>query len=162
MLIRRATLLDAPAIAKVNVMSWRETYPGIVPQSHLDNLSIDKRQDIWRQAIEQGRFVSVAENEGEVIGFADGGKFCGQHPNIVGELYAIYVLAAYHRKGLGRKLFDSIQQFLDQNNLLPFAIWALADNPACHFYKAMGGKMVDEKWVDIGNIALKEFLFAYE
>ena len=37
--VRAATVRDADDIAIVHVTSWRETYPGIVPQSVLDDLS---------------------------------------------------------------------------------------------------------------------------
>jgi GNAT superfamily N-acetyltransferase len=162
MLIRRATLLDALAIAHVHVISWRETYRGIVPQSHLDNLNVSKRESLWKEAIDQGHFVFVAESDGNIIGLADGGKFRGKQPDIIGELYAIYVLADHHRKGIGGNLFDSVQRILRQNGLCPFAVWVLAENPAYHFYQTIGVRTCNEKLAAIGGVPLKEILLVYE
>lgn len=159
--IRRATVLDAPAIGKVHVISWRETYCGIVTQAYLDELNVSKRQEIWKQIIESGQYVCVAEYEGNIIGFADGGKFRGQHTEIKGELYAIYVLADFHRKGIGKALFSTVSNFLNRNDLLPFGIWVLAENPASRFYQSMGGKIIDEKWEDIGGDSFREVLYTF-
>lgn len=38
-MIREAIESDVEAIAHVHVASWRETYPGIMPQPILDSLS---------------------------------------------------------------------------------------------------------------------------
>lgn len=41
--IRQAAVADAVMIAAVHVQSWRETYQGIVPQSHLAGLDVAER-----------------------------------------------------------------------------------------------------------------------
>lgn len=45
--IRRANLSDASAIAGVHAASWQETYPGIVPDDFLKNLSVERRFVQW-------------------------------------------------------------------------------------------------------------------
>lgn len=41
-LVRKATSEDAPAIAKIHVETWQSVYRGQMPDSLLDNLSIQK------------------------------------------------------------------------------------------------------------------------
>ena len=49
-------------------------------------------------------WVYVAENDaGEIVGFACGGPERSGDPVYTGELYGIYVLPEYHRRGIGRR-----------------------------------------------------------
>ena len=49
--VRLARLDDAPAIAEVHVASWRTTYKGIFSDTLLDSLSVDKREQSWRETL---------------------------------------------------------------------------------------------------------------
>ena len=40
---REATVADCVAVAEVHVRSWKESFAGIVPQSFLDRMSVEKR-----------------------------------------------------------------------------------------------------------------------
>lgn len=163
MLIRKATEKDAAGIAKVHVDSWRTTYKGIVPDSFLNRLSYEEREKIWLKGIHTNG-VYVAENErGEVVGFATGGKErTGKYQAYDGELYAIYLLETAQGKGLGRKLFEAIVMDLQEKKFHSMLIWALVENPACHFYEKMGGKRVDTAEIEIDGKQLKEIAFGWE
>jgi len=43
--IRGATLGDAAAIAGVHIVSWRETYLGLIPETMLRDLSVSVRTE---------------------------------------------------------------------------------------------------------------------
>ena len=45
LIIRDATIVDIPEVAKLHVDSWNITYNGIIAQDHLDKMrnNIDKR-----------------------------------------------------------------------------------------------------------------------
>ena len=51
MIIREANLDDAKGIAKVHVDSWRTTYKNIIPDEYLNNLSYEKREQLWTNNI---------------------------------------------------------------------------------------------------------------
>ena len=71
MITRRAEISDARQLAEVHVRSMRATYPGLVPQSALDDLSVEDRAARKRQHLTEGKAQTfVAEVEGEVTGFA--------------------------------------------------------------------------------------------
>ncbi|MCU0546682.1 MAG: GNAT family N-acetyltransferase [Oscillatoriaceae cyanobacterium Prado104] len=164
--IRSATIDDAPAIARVNVDTWRTAYRNIIPAAFLANLSYEARANNWREifldAKNTGVFACVAENEsGKIIGFAAGcpertGKY-----DYRGELSAIYILEAYQRQGIGRKLVREVATKLAESNLNSMLLWVLEDNSACKFYEALGGEIVGDRETVRAGILLKELAYGW-
>lgn len=163
MIIRKGIEADAGAIAKVHVDSWRSTYKGIVPDTYLERLSYEEREETWLKGI-QTHGVYVAENEqGEVVGFSTGGKErTGKYEAYTGELYAIYVLETEQGKGLGGKLFNAIVTDLKEKKFDSMLIWALEKNPACDFYEKLGGKRIDFTQIEIDGEKLEEVAFGWD
>jgi len=165
MLIRRAELADAPAIARVHVDSWRTTYRGIVPDDALAALSYEQREQTWRRAISHAdsvRCVYVAEaNGGNLIGFASGGPERSGDQVYGGELYAIYLLAEHQRCGAGRRVALAIASHLLQGGLTSMLVWVLAENPARSFYAKLGGQQVYERVETIGGARLVEVAYGW-
>ena len=50
-IIRAAVPADAEHIGRVHVQVWRETYPGIVPQTILDTMSVEARAALDTRAV---------------------------------------------------------------------------------------------------------------
>lgn len=163
MIIRKARAEDAKEIAKVHVDSWRATYKGIVPDSYLETLRYEKREEIWKIAIPIGN-VFVAENEeGKIVGFANGGKErSGQYPGYDGELYAIYLLKAYQGKGIGSTLMKKVIKYLKEKGHNSMIILALEENPACRFYEALGGRRIGTEEIEIGGKEFTEVVFGWK
>lgn len=168
MIIREAKLKDAAAIAKVHVDSWHTTYQGIIPESYLAKLSYQKRKERWTNilsisTVEKADYwVYVAENNlKQIIAFADGGIERNGDAIYQGELYAIYILETYQRKGIGRKLFKTIAGKLAQSGLKSMLVWVLENNPACQFYQALGGQKVKQKQVEFDGVKLNEIAYGW-
>lgn len=166
MIVREATHKDVPTIAKVHVDTWRTTYRGIVPNEHLVNLSYERRANGWYQILnyapEDGNFTYVAEEDsGEIVGFVNGGIERTGDPVYKGELMAIYILQEHQGKGIGRSLARMVVERLHLLNINSMLVWVLADNPACHFYAALGGKPVYEKELEIGGKPLTEVAYGW-
>ena len=105
--VRPARLEDARPTAEVHVETWRATYPGVMPQELLDNLSVDEREALWRQRIPDVRTSQFVAEGGEadgLLGFVSVGPSFSQ-PG-VGELYAIYVRPEAQGRGVGLALMD--------------------------------------------------------
>lgn len=167
MIVREATHNDVPAIAKVHVDTWRTTYRGIVPDEHLANLSYEQRANVWyqilNQAPEDGNFTYVAEDEvGEVVGFSNGGMERTGDPVYKGELVAIYILQNHQGKGIGRHLTRVVAERLHLSGINSMLVWVLADNSACQFYAALGGKLVHEKELEIAGKSLIEVAYGWK
>ncbi len=166
MKIREATIDDAAGLARVHVDTWRTAYAGIVPDEHLAKLSYEQRTQRWREmfaAPYPGRLMLAAENEqGQVVGFAIGGPERESDPVYKGELYGLYLLKEYQKRGIGRKLVTTIAQFLLKSGFTNMLIWVLAENPACDFYEALGGRPVRGKSVVIGGKKLRELGYGWD
>jgi len=165
-LIREAGLEDASGIARVRVAGWQSTYLGIIPQNYLDSLSIEEYVGHWQGILaangRQGH-TYVAENEtNEIIGFALGGGERSQDPVFKGELYALYILDAYQRFGIGRRLVFTIAGYLIREGINSMLAWVLSDNPARAFYEALGGVPVYEKPMRISGKELKQIAYGWE
>ena len=165
MRIREATLDDVPGIARVHVDTWRTTYSGIVPAEYLAGLSYEQRESRWRENLSSqgdGSFTLVADADGSVVGFAGGGPERDTTPGYDGELYGLYVLAAYQRQGIGRELTLTVARRLAADGFRAMIIWVLKDNlKARAFYEAMGGVPVSEKTITIGGSELIEVAYGW-
>jgi ribosomal protein S18 acetylase RimI-like enzyme len=147
MIVREAKIADAPAIARVNLDTWRTAYRKFLPADYLAQLSYQKRESNWQEILSNvkntGDFVCVAQNEsGQIVGFAAGGcertgKYAYQ-----GELFAIYILEEYQRQGIGRQLVRAVAIKLAELNLNSMLVWVLGDNSACRFYEFLGAEKV--------------------
>jgi ribosomal protein S18 acetylase RimI-like enzyme len=161
--IRRADLDDAPAIGLVHVESWRKTYPGIVPDAYLEALDDEKRAALWKQEIEAGRsLVFVAEDQWGIFGFVSGGAIREPIEGYDAELYAIYLMPARQRRGLGHELAMTLREWLLMQGFSSMVVWVLEENlPAVAFYKRNGGLQIAQKTIEIGGKALSELAFGW-
>jgi GNAT superfamily N-acetyltransferase len=163
--IRPATPQDAPGIALVHVASWRTTYKGIMPDEMLANLSVERRESVWRDMLSNPAsqtFVYIAEMDRQIVGFASGGPERSEHPIYKGELSAIYLLLDVQRQGIGRKLAEAVVQRLIELGHETMLIWVAAKNPATHFYAALGGVPVAHKQEEIGGAMIEEIAYGYD
>jgi ribosomal protein S18 acetylase RimI-like enzyme len=164
--IRPASEGDARAIAKVHVQSWRETYQGLVPAEVLANLSEAERTDIWATIIgaqNSGEsFVFGAWMDGELVGFADGGKPRGDIESADSELYAIYVLQCAQGQQVGRRLFQALTSRLFKGGCRRMFLWVLQGNPSAGFYERLGGRSGPLRDITIGGRQFAERSYVFE
>lgn len=162
MQIRRATINDAGAIARVHLASWKTTYPGIIPQAYIDGLRVENGVVRWQIELSGKKAsVFVAEEQRGVFGFIAGGAIAHPVDGYQGELGAIYLLASHQRKGAGAALVRRLAGELRQQGFGNMAVWVLRENPACGFYERMGGLPVAEQTIEIGGKALPEVAFGW-
>lgn len=164
MKIRKASIGDAGGIASVHVNSWITTYKGIIPDDYLNSLEVNQKRGFWEKIIGEGKsIVFVAENENdEIVGFASGGREQTNDPKYMAEVYAIYILEDYQKKGLGKKLIKPVIEQLISNEFPNLVIWALEENTCRRFYESLGGKIVDTKAILISGSALTEIAYGWD
>jgi ribosomal protein S18 acetylase RimI-like enzyme len=161
-IIRPALLGDAGAIALVHVESWRSTYAGIVPDSHLASLNINRRASMWRNSIMRGGgLIFVTETERGVEGFVTGGALRDPIEGYDAEMYAIYLLREWQRQGMGRALVRALAGALVERGHKSMAVWVLDKNPAVGFYQRLGGIQIAQKGIEIGGMRLEELGFGW-
>lgn len=176
LVVRRALPADAAAIARVQVQSWREAYGGIVPQPYLDQLSAAREERQWRGALAAaaagsgggtgqvrpaGPRVFVAEWERQLVGIVSGG-LSRVRRDISGEIYVLYLLRGFQRRGIGRALFDACHYELARCGHRGLLVWVLADNaPARRFYERLGGIRSGESHTQVGAARLREVAYIW-
>ena len=156
--LRQPTLDDADAIARVHALSWKSAYRGIVPDEFLDAIDVDAWAERHRHTmVEDPRvFVAyVAEEEGEIVGWALGGPNRDTSLEFSSELFTIYLHPDYLRQGIGRKLIAAVAESLADLGFESMLVWVLAENwPARRFYEALGGAYVSRGVMDMDDAAL--------
>ena len=162
-MVRPAKLRDAAAIARVHVASWRSTYANLLPDDFLASLTESAYADRWRRVVAEGSSrVFVVEEAGEVVGFASGGRERAGESGFAGELYAIYVMEGFQRRGHGRELVRAVVGGLRGMGLGDMIIWVLRDNqPARGFYERLGGVYVRSQPITIGPATLEEVSYGW-
>ena len=110
--IRRAATGDARSIAEIGVLGWQAAYRGLLPDDFLAGLSVDARAVAWTMVLEaDGDDASpswVAERDGQVVVYLSTGPPRDEDvPLPAAEVYAVYILPAVWRSGLGRALLDA-------------------------------------------------------
>jgi ribosomal protein S18 acetylase RimI-like enzyme len=165
-IIRSAELNDAEGIAYVHVTARQETYRGLMPDSVLDTLSMERRARQWKETLEDASNsyhpTLVAESERKIIGFANYGQERDGNPEYRGELFAIYILKEYQGRGIGRKLIQKTAEGLLTFKLASMLVWVLSDNPYQKFYERLGGVYLREKSLPIGDTMLMEKAYGWK
>ncbi|HEY6540477.1 MAG TPA: GNAT family N-acetyltransferase, partial [Ktedonobacteraceae bacterium] len=163
--IREARIEDAAGMAKVHVDSWRTTYAGIVPDSYLANLSYARREAFWHDilgdAASQGYPFVAVNDEGQIVGFVSGGPQRNGDPVYQAELYSIYLLQEYQGQGVGRQLTRRLVEAFLQAGIRSMLLWVFAENPARHFYEALGGQRLRVEQADFDGVMVDEVAYGW-
>ena len=166
-MIRRATIDDAPAIASVHVASWRSTYRTLLPDDFLASLTESAYEDRWRRVIDgKSNLVYVVEDatpaDDGIVGFASGGLERAGEPGYSGELYAIYILESFQRRGCGSELVRSVVAGLREMKIDDMIVWVLRDNHAArNFYERLGGVYIRAQPITLGSVTLEEVSYGW-
>jgi ribosomal protein S18 acetylase RimI-like enzyme len=159
-MIRSANRDDIPALARVHVQSWLETYTGLVPTEILDAITLESRVAQWERDFDQPHGIFVALEDDQIVGFAS----CGTAQDFLqadGELYTLYLLNSHQHCGLGRALWNAVLEFGRARNWESMVVWVLESNILAQgFYKHQGCKLVDRRVEVLRGAKLSEV--AYE
>ncbi len=164
--IRKALKSDAEAIAKVHVQSWKETYKNIVDDSYLNNLDVLKKTQMWEKIFENNEKkeanLVVENSHSEIVGFICGGAARTHKDKFEGEIYAIYILKDYQKKGLGSSLLKALTSELRNYGFKNMFVTVLKNNDAKIFYQKHGAKLFHSDKVEIGEQVLEEEMYGWE
>ena len=121
--------------AYVHWKSWQEAYAGIVDAGYLARLTLDKCEGIASRFPEN---TWIAKDGERVVGFAAAGKARGVDGETAeGEVYAIYVLEEYQKRGVGYALMRHSLSVLAGCRRI--YVWVLKENQkAISFYERVG------------------------
>lgn len=150
---------DARAVARVQALSWRAAYDGLLPESVLDAQDVDppeEQVDTYHEGLVSNREgVFLAEDKTEVIGFADFRWGDAETKPFVGErdagLKAIYVLPERWGEGIGTSLLErGVAALPDWTEALRLEMLEGNDIGA-RFYESRGFKRTGEATHEIAD-----------
>jgi ribosomal protein S18 acetylase RimI-like enzyme len=151
--VRDARPEDAPAIARVEVETWRAAYADLLPGRMLASMSVPATQAHWLRRIGLGGHGAlfatlVAEHDGEVIGFASGG---GRRASNMARLDMLYVLPEAQGGGAGSALLAGFAARATEAGITAMWCEVLAKNvDARRFYRSQGGVDLGPTWRFMG------------
>lgn len=132
---------DVEAVSTVRVLGWQFAYAGLMPQAHLDAMSIEEDAARRRERFGGGRSVNlVAERDGKVVGWASFGPCRDEDAGPGdGELYALYVHPGQLSTGTGRALMEQVLEQASALGHSALRLWVLERNTrARRFYEQAG------------------------
>ena len=161
-IVRAATNDDVLAMAQVHIASWRETYPGLLPEPMLSRLSIANEAIRRQRMLDRPRArgdarAFVAEQDGEIVGYGS----CNDQRTgplydrgFTGEVSELYVLRKAQRQGAGSLLMAAMADALLERDHRGYSLWVLEQNtPARRFYERLGGTLIAERRTGLAEVA---------
>jgi GNAT superfamily N-acetyltransferase len=150
----------------VHVDTWRSAYKDIVPPEVLESMSYGQRSDYWKGIISkkdrEGIFLVAEEETNGVVGFCVCGRNRDEDLEFASELYAIYVTEVHQGHGIGRALFQEYRKWMLDRGMTSMIVWVLRDNRYRRFYEAMGGEVISERMISIGETELPEVAYGWQ
>ena len=154
--LRPATPADAAGIGPCHLACWQETYAGLLSPAFFAGRTPERFTANWARMLADPATatVTVAEVDGEVVGFAQVIASRDTPPVRDEELVTLYLRAAHHGSGLGQALLDAV--LADR----PASLWVAEENPrARRFYErngftADGERAVLEAWEGLAEIRM--------
>ncbi len=163
-IIRNVNEKDISSVADIQVNGWKTAYKGIIDDVILNSMNKDEKIKRFEGNYKKNGFV-VAELENEVVGFcryADSNEFTPNMQDIDCEITALYVKPDLKYNGIGTKLFQFVVNEFKNQSKSKMILWCLKDNePSKKFYTKMGGKIIKERVIEIGEKSYCEVGFMY-
>ncbi|MBQ7337266.1 MAG: GNAT family N-acetyltransferase [Clostridia bacterium] len=139
--------------ARVHYQAWQETYRGQIVDSYLDKMSYEQCLAIAHRWPDN---IIVAKDGERVIGFTGYGPYRDESLPQTGEVFAIYVLAEYQKRGVGYRLMEAAMEMLKEYPTV--VLWVLKGNQkAIPFYLRYGFRFDGcEKKILIGTHVIEQ------
>lgn len=149
-------------MAKVHINSWRETYPGLLPDPMLARLSIADEAIRWQRLLDRPRALGttlafVADQQGSIVAY---GTCHEQRTGLLrqrgftGEVGELYVLRYAQGQGVGSGLMKAMAGALIERGHRMMSLWVLEQNSRARaFYETRGGKLIAEKRANLIEVA---------
>ena len=134
--VRPARGEDVPAIARMHAKAdWEAYAPLFGARAYaLDVATLEQR---WKRALSDGSLVFVATSGDGIVGLAHA------HAD---RIEALYLVAAYRRRGIGKMLLSELLRGLNGRSIAEVHFDVIAINAdAIAFYRAQGARTVGRR-----------------
>jgi len=138
LIIRDAEQSEFPALAALQIRSWRDVYRGIMPDAYLNDEIEDDLDARWAQLRPSGNDLVLIADQGFIGGFIT--VWCKPDPFIDN----LHVEPGKRSKGTGRRLMQTTAERLMENGYDKVSLYVAARNHrAAAFYRKLGGRFGD-------------------
>lgn len=139
---RPAVADDGRAIAEIHRDTWADTYTRWIPDV-VDGYDIGRSTENWsRYATADGNRLTVAENDGAMLGFACSGP--ARDVEGAGEVYAIYIRPERHGEGIGRTLMADALEWMADLGRPECILWVAEPSVRTRAFYERVGFVLDE------------------
>lgn len=160
-LIRPAAPADAPALARVQVTSYRTAYAPHFPPGFWDGVTEEEQTGDWLEWPNQhpDDVLLVAEVGGRVAGYL----LARAHPyhGAEGEVLALHVLPGERGRGHGAALLRAGVEALRARGARSVGLSTLEENPIRAWYAALGRQEITTLKQDIGGWEVRETVYLW-
>ena len=140
MVIRPTQKADVEAMSRIYVQTWRDTYLGILPFDYLLEMSTLHQSRAFLHELDRNDLISfVAEDSGKILGFITGGLERHGDDIYRGEIFTLYVLKNFQRRGVGKKLLSALAKQFEAYGIYSMLVRVLKLNPYRRFYVKING-----------------------
>jgi GNAT superfamily N-acetyltransferase len=160
---RVGMIADIKGLARVHYESWKTTYTGIFSDQVIANRTYEEVEANWRPRLEKKadkyQCFLAETGEGEIVAFAECGVERTNNYQVDGELYTLYILEEYQKKGIGTELFKMAIGHLLEHEIRSMMTWVIKNNGSRIFYERHEGEVIAEQAV--GDTGIMEVAFAW-
>lgn len=137
--LQRVSQEMLPALSELHVRSWQVAYRGMVPDAHLDGMSVERRLARWLE-----RFPSLVSEEYAIVADESVVGFCvlgatRDSGEQVGEIHGFYLHPDAWGKGYAHPAMRLALVRLREAGFMVVTLWVLEPNArARRFYERAG------------------------
>ncbi|MCX7749376.1 MAG: GNAT family N-acetyltransferase [Clostridia bacterium] len=139
--IRWADENDWHDLGVIHSGAYRSAYKNIIPDYYLQNYTVEKRQEYYRNALRAGtEKIAIMFVDGKAAGLITVGKCRDEDlDNTYGEILGIYLLEDFWGMGFGKRLIHWGSDRIKESGYSRVALWVLKENVnARRFYESLG------------------------
>lgn len=160
---RQAKHDDVDAIARIEVETWRATYPGMLPDRVLVGMSERRQKGAWAGLVRYrpGDIIVVEDGDAGIVGFGNCGAQRDPTLPYAGEIFTLYVTPDAQNRGVGRQLIGALFERLLHGGKASALIWVIRANPSRFFYEHLGGKFVLTRRIRVGGALVEAIAYGW-
>ena len=165
-MVRRATVEDAPGIARVKIAGWRDAFGHFMDPVFLASMDEKDHTARWQRILAQRDDTCamwIALEGDQVVGFI--GVGANRYPDVPcdGELQIIYIDPSAQRKGVGRALLKEGVDWLVAQGYESMAVFVFRDNfKGTSFYRRMGAELFDSSEYEVGGTSYPDECYIWK
>jgi GNAT superfamily N-acetyltransferase len=175
--LRAARVDDRYALARLIIDGNVHAFRGRVPDACLTSLTVEESVRNWAKNFGPdgglalpGEHLVAAEVDGrDVIGVVMVGRDSSRVTSdaaiaarLPRDLSVLYVDPAWHRHGVGRRLFVYAARLMHAENATGMLVRVVAENPNRAFYERMGAVRVGAQAYDWDGYATEEIMYGWD